>query len=340
MLSLLRQLFMLVCLTGFVFGVLSVAEYWDYEIKAPDIDKMLATEVSTEQIKTEIDSALRESQFDDARSLLTTAQQFNHSLDYPAYQNYLLEHDTAASRLLRQVSGFADGFISGKGQETAGVAGALAADFTVVGDVRDLNEQYGRYQQGLPVNQLVTSLAGIGVGLTAATIGSGGMAAPVKAGASTLKLATKMNRLTRSFRNELTQIAGRVFNWDAFFSRAQGASLSSLPRIAKQMYNPQAAKSLSAIAGQANDIRKSTSIADSVNLLRYVDNTQELSRLHRLTERYGVQTRGIFRLLGKGAVRGVKFLRISIGLILSVLGTLFSALLFLASIGGGKRKTV
>ncbi len=337
MLSLIRQLFMLVWLAGFVLGVLSIAEYWDYDFKAPDIDKMLATQVSTQQIKTEIDTALRDEQFDEARSLLTTAQQFNHPLDYPAYQQYLIQHDTTTSRLVRQVSGFADGFISGKGQEASGVAGALVADFTVVGDVRDLNEQYGRYQQGLPINQLVTSLAGVGVGLTAATIGSAGFAAPVKAGASTLKLATKMNRLTRGFRDELTHIAGRVFNWDAFFTQVKGASLSSIPRIAKQMYNPQAANRLSAIAGQANDIRKSTSVADSVNLLKYVDNTQDLSRLHRVTQRYGVQTTGIFRLLGKGAVRGVKMLRLTIELILSALVSLFCALMFVASIGG-KRK--
>ena len=338
MLSLIRQLFMLVWLAGFVLGVMSVAEHWDYDFKAPDIDKMLATQVSTEQIKTEIDSALRDEQFDEARSLLTTAQQFNHLLDYPAYQQYLIEHDTTASRLVRQVSDFADGFISGKGQEASGVAGALVADFTVVGDVRDLNEQYGRYQQGLPVNQLVTSLAGVGVGLTAVTIGSAGVAAPVKAGASTLKLATKMNRLTRGFRDELTQIAGRVFNWDDFFRQVKGANLSELPRIARQMYNPQAAKSLSVIADQANDIRKNTSIADSVHLLKYVDNTQDLSRLHRVSQRYGAQTRGIFLLLGKGAVRGVKMLRLTIELLLSALVSLFCALMFVASIGG-KRKT-
>lgn len=337
MLSLIRQLFMLVWLAGFVFGVMSVAEHWDYDFKAPDIDKMLATQVSTQRIKTEIDSALRDEQFDEARSLLTTAQQFNHLLDYPAYQQYLIKHDTTANRLVRQVSDFADGFISGKGQETSGVAGALVADFTVVGDVRDLNEQYGRYQQGLPVNQLVTSLAGVGVGLTAVTIGSAGVAAPVKAGASTLKLATKMNRLTRSFRDELTQIAGRVFNWDAFFRQVKGANLSALPRIAKQMYNPQAAKNLSVIADQANDIRKSTSIADSVHLLRYVDNTQDLNRLHRVSQRYGAQTRGIFRLLGKGAVRGVKMLRLTIELLLSALVSLFCALMFVASIGGKRQ---
>jgi hypothetical protein len=103
------------------------------------------------------------------------------------------------------------------------------------------------------------------------------------------------------------------------------------------MYNPQAANRLSAIAGQANDIRKSTSVADSVNLLRYVDNTQDLNRLHRVTQRYGVQTTGIFRLLGKGAVRGVKMLRLTIELILSALVSLFCALMFVASIGG-KRK--
>jgi len=331
---------LLTWLGGFVYGLFSIADHWQYDFKAPDVEKMLANRVDPEVFKTSLDTAIASEDYDEARSLIALGQHYEHDLDYSAYQQLIDEKDTTTSRLTRQVSGFADGFISGKGETASGVAGALTSDFTVVGDVRDLSEQYSRYQQGLPVNELVATLSGIGVGLTAVTIGSLGVAAPVKAGASTLKVATRMNRLTRSFQKELMTIGTRVFNWKDFVKRAKGADLSSLSRIAKQSYNPAAAKQIGLVAEQANAIRKNTSMADSVHLLRYVDSTQELSRVHRLSQRYGAHTRGVFRLLGKAAVRGVKTLRMTIELIMSIIGSLFSAVSFIFTLGGGKKTAV
>ncbi|PWQ99082.1 hypothetical protein [Leucothrix pacifica] len=334
-----RQIFLLVWLAGFIYSLVSIAEHWDYDINPPDIEQMLAQRVEPAVLQQSVEDALRAEEYDEARSLLAIGKRYNHALDYPAYENYLLKHDTTGARLTKNVSGFAEGFLSGKGADMSGVAGALAADFTVVGDVRDLSEQYSRYQQGLPVNQLITSLAGVGVGLTAASIGSLGAAAPVKAGASTLKLATRMNRLSRSFRDELTVMAGKVFDWQQFLRQSKNADLSSISRIAKQAYNPQAARQISALAEQANGIRKNTSVADSIHLLQYVDNTADLNRVHRVTERYGIHTRGVFRLLGKGAIRGVKALRITLELLISITSSLFFALLFIVTIGGDKKKT-
>ncbi len=41
----------------------------------------------------------------------------------------------------------------------------MTSDFTVVGDARDLWEQYQLYAKGEPVNELIVTLAGVGVGL-------------------------------------------------------------------------------------------------------------------------------------------------------------------------------
>ena len=276
--SLFRKLLLLVWLSGLFFGVVSIADHWEYEIKAPDVEAMLANRVNPESLKISLDAAIASEDYDEARSLIAIGQHYKHELNYSAYQQLIDQRDTTSSRLTKQVTGFADGFLTGKGETASGVAGALTSDFTVVGDVRDLTEQYSRYQQGLPVNELVATLSGVGVGLTAATVGSLGVAAPVKAGASTLKLATRMNRLTRGFRDELMTVGSRVFNWSDFLKRAKGADLSSISRLVKQSYNPAAARQIGVIAEQANAIRKNTSMADSVHLLKYVDNTTDLNR--------------------------------------------------------------
>jgi len=338
MLSFFRQCFLLIWLAGFVYAIYNIAEHWDYDIEAPNVEAMLSNRIDAEKLKQSVDSALRAENYDEARSLLVIGQQYNHALDYTAYNNYLQKHDTASSRMTKQVTGFASGFFSGKGEDASGVAGALAADFTVVGDLRDLSEQFGLHQQGQPVNKLITTLAGIGVGLTAVTVGSGGVAAPVKAGASTLKLAARMNRLTRSFRDELMRIGARVFDWQQFLRLSKGADLTSISRVAKQAYNPQAARSLGALAEQANGIRKNTSVVDSIHLLKYVDNADDLRSVNRLSQRFGIHTRGVFRLLGRTAIRGVKALRITLELLISITASIFFGLLFISTIGGGDKK--
>ncbi len=339
MLSFFRQCLLLVWLAGFVYAIYNIAEHWDYDIKAPDVESMLANRIDSDKLKQSVETALRAEEYDEARSLLAIGQQYNHAIDYPAYTNYLQKHDTATSRVTKQVTGFTEGFLSGKGSDASGVAGALAADFTVVGDLRDLSEQFGKYQQGQPVNQLITTLAGIGVGLTAVTIGSAGVAAPAKAGASTLKLAARMNRLTRSFRDELMQIGAKVFDWKQFLRLSKGADLTSISRVAKQSYNPRAARSLGALAEQANGIRKNTSVVDSIHLLKYVENSSDLKSVNRLSQRFGIHTRAVFVLLGKTAIRGVKALRITLELLISIVSSLFFGLLFISTIGGGGKKS-
>ncbi|RVU83929.1 hypothetical protein EOL70_14045 [Leucothrix sargassi] len=326
-------------LAGFIYGIINVASYWEYEFSPPNIDEMLSNRLQTDVLKSSIESAIVAEEYDEARSLVALGQQYNHPLDYAQYLLLIEQGDTASSRLVKNVSGFTEGFLSGSSDTAAGIAGALTSDFTVVGDVRDLSEQYSRYQQGLPVNELVATLAGVGVGLTAATVGSLGVAAPVKAGASTLKLATRTNRLTRSFRDELLAVGGRVFNLKGFLQQVKTANLSSLSRLAKQSYNPRAAKQISTIATDANAIRKNTSIADSVHLFRYVDNSTDLARVSRLSQRFGLKTRAVLRVLGKGAVRSVKTLRLTLELIFSVIGTLFSGLLFVFTIGGSSKSS-
>ena len=338
MLSFFRQCLLLVWLAGFVYAIYNIAEHWEYDIEAPDVESMLTNRIDAEKLKQSVEIALKAEEYDEARSLLALGQQYNHNIDYPAYNNYLQKHDTATSRMSKQVTGFAGGFLSGKGEDASGVAGALAADFTVVGDLRDLSEQFGQYQQGQPVNQLITTLAGIGVGLTAVTIGTGGIAAPAKAGASTLKLAARMNRLTRSFRDELMRVGAKVFDWKQFLRLSKGADLTSISRVAKQAYNPQAARSLGALAEQANGIRKNTSVVDSIHLLKYVENTSDLKSVNRLSQRFGIHTRAVFVLLGKTAIRGVKALRITLELLISLFSSLFFALLFISTIGGSNKQ--
>lgn len=317
--------------SAFVLSLISVFEHWDYQETFVDIEKQLKVQITDADIAKEIDAAILNSDFDDARMYLDIAKSNGYKVNYQKYNSLIQARDTDFNRLKTQVTNFADGFISGESSNLSGIAGSVTADFTVVGDTRDLYKEYTKYQQGKPVNELIVALSGAGIGLTALTIGSLGSAAPAKAGTSIIKFAAKTQKITLRFQKYLVKLGRNIFEWPVFTRIAkQGKGLKNLRRAAKQAYHPEAVKPLQEIAKSVNTIRKSSSIADAVHLLKYVETTDDLRRLEKVSLKYGSKTKGLFKLLGKTALGTVRVLRRTSGLVLSILSSFFSGLFTLS----------
>jgi hypothetical protein len=205
--------------------------------------------------------------------------------------------------------------------------GAITSDFTVVGDVRDLWEQYELYSQNKPTSDLIVALAGVGVGLTAATVVSAGTASPAKAGVSTLKMATRTGRLTPRFQAYLLRQASNVFDTKAFMRTIKAEqNIDGVRHAVQSAYQPAAVDTLTGLASHTNSIRQASSIVDTVHLLQYVDNADDLRRLEKITVKYGSETKGIMKLLGKGAIGTIRVLRRTTELVVSLVSTLLSFL--------------
>ena len=326
-----KRILFYLSLGTFVLSLYQIFQHWDYQETLVDISKELQARVSSSDLELEIQSAIERSDFDDARMYLKIAESNNYSVDHKKYQQQLVEKDTQFKRLVNNASNFANGFIKGDSGNLAGVAGAVSADFTVVGDARDLNKEYLKYQQGKEVNELIVVLSGAGIGLTALTVGSLGSTAPVKAGTSMIKLAVKSQRLTRGFQKQLLRQGRKVFDWPVFTRLAkQDKSINNIRRAAKQAYHPEAIKPLKTIATQVNSIRKSSSATDTLHLLKYVEKSDDLRYLEKITVKYGSQTKGLFKLLGKGALRTVRVLRKTTALLLSIISSVISGFLSIA----------
>ena len=82
-----------------------------------------------------------------------------------------------------------------------------------------------------------------------------------------------------------------------------------------------------------NNIRKASSIGDTLHLLKFVDNADDLVRLEKLTVKYGSQTKGILKYLGKAAIGSVRILRKSTELLISLVSTALSFIGSLFSFG-------
>jgi hypothetical protein len=325
-----NKLLLIVSIVTFGLSVSSVLKYWDYEETLLDLSKILQSNISTKQLVTEIEASIKEDDFDDARMYLEIAQSHQYTLNYQKYQTEINQKDTQFKRISTQVANFSKGFIKGESSNMAGIAGSVSADFTVIGDARDLYREYGKHEKGEPVNELIVLLSGAGIGLTALTVGSLGSMAPAKAGASVIKVASKAQRLTLRFQKTLLKLGRKVFDWPAFTRLIkQDKSIANVRRAVKKAYHPEAVKPLKQIAGRVNSIRKSSSTVDAIHMLKYVETIDDLRHLEKVTVKYGTKTKGMMKLLGKGAIRTVRVLRKTTSLMLSIIGSVLSSLLSL-----------
>jgi len=320
-----------------------LAGHWEYEEVPADTHRLMTTTISAQVLHKEIIASISAGRFDDARMYIDIAKQNGYSLYYNQYQQQLQAQDTKGRRIKDNVGNFFNGFVSGKGSTGAGVAGAITSDFTVVGDVRDLHGEYKHYQANEPVDELVATLSGAGIGLTAITIGSAGTAAPAKAGVSLVKLAKKTRRLSAPFQKQLLRLAGNVFDWSGFIKVAKSRKgMKNIIRAAKTAFHPNAIKPLEKIAGQVSGIRKASSVADTLHLLKYVETTDDLRHLEKVTLKHGTKTKGYLKLLGKGMLRGGKIIKKTAGFFIGLIETLVSlifSLIFLFPTKKKKNKT-
>lgn len=324
----------IVSLLALAGSVKALLHYWQYDEVDPNIAKMMLHQVQADDVRASIREAIAQDNPSDARMYLQLAQTFGYAIDSAEFAADLQRLEAPLNVARRSVNDFTTGFIQGQAQSGAGVAGAVTSDFTVVGDVRDLWEQYQLYAEGKPVNELVVTLAGVGVGLTAATLASAGTASPAKSGVSTTKLAARSDALSPSFQAHLLKQGLDVFDYKAFMTAARAdTSFDGVGKAASKAYHPQAVKSLQQTAEQVNNIRKASSIGDTLHLLKFVDNADDLVRLEKLTVKYGSQTKGILKYLGKAAIGSVRILRKSTELLISLVSTALSFIGSLFSFG-------
>ncbi|WMP17400.1 hypothetical protein [Thiothrix lacustris] len=329
----------LISIVLLVGSLKALLDYWQYDEVAADVAQMMLHQVSDVEVRQQVQDAIANNNPADARMYLSLADTFGYTVQPAEFEAELQRLESPLNTARRTVNDFTAGFLEGNATSGAGVAGALTSDFTVVGDARDLWEQYQLYAKNEPVNELIVTLAGVGVGLTAASIASAGTVAPVKGGVSTTKLAAKGGRLTPLFQKLLLRQGSEVFDYKGFLSAARAEkNLEGISKAAVKAYNPQATQAIQQTAEQVNNIRKASSTVDVVHLLQYVENSDDLMRLEKLSLQYGTQTKGLMKLLGKGAIGTVRTLRKSAELLISAFASLVSFIAFIVSFGSIRLK--
>lgn len=194
-----------------------------------------------------------------------------------------------------------NGFVSGDAPNEAALAGAVAADLTGIGDIRDLYSQAARYMSGEEVDPLIIGLATVGLGLTAATVATLGGAAPEKAGVSTLKAVKRAGRLSPVLAREVGVVAANALDGEAL--RLVGTSMARLDLAAARAASGRVlkAEAVTTLKGLGTDVATIGSNAGyrtTVAALGSAKSAEEMGVIARLSSRFGTATRAVMVMGG------------------------------------------
>lgn len=258
-----------------------------------------------------IADALAADDVDLARSFvdLTQALENSQALQGAAAPSRVAAHADAlasvtqaeeAARSPQQVAGrFVRGFVTGTGDDVASLAGTVAGDLFVFGDIRDAVREGGKLASGEEADTFVLGLAGVGLAVTAGTYASGGAAAPARVGVSVVKAAARTGRIGPGLSRWLRQAmrgAGEASEIDKAGAKAGGAS------VVKTALQADRAGGVVRFVKDVGRVQGSAGTRAALDALKIAESPAEMARAAKLAERKGSQTRAIFKTLGRGAL--------------------------------------
>lgn len=181
-----------------------------------------------------------------------------------------------------------EGLVLGTSDETIGMAAAVATDFLVIGDIRDLTHQGIHLARGEEVDEVLVALSTLGLVATTAQLASGagtlataGAAAPATAGATVAKSGIVALKTARRL--------GSLPPW-------LGKTLVRAARTARQ------SKSVSRLRDVFSHVTTLARTRGGFRLLASTRNADELATMARFARTFGHHSRPLYRLGGDLAV--------------------------------------
>jgi hypothetical protein len=109
----------------------------------------------------------------------------------------------------RSAADFFRGAVTGRSESTSGLVGAAATDLLVLGDIRDLVIEAGKYARDEDPDEVIVALSALGVATSAASLApepTTKAAVPVELGLSVLKVLRKAGSMTAGLAADLRRL--------------------------------------------------------------------------------------------------------------------------------------
>ncbi|MBI1210049.1 MAG: hypothetical protein GC190_01180 [Alphaproteobacteria bacterium] len=290
---------------------LALAYVTDYTFHIP-LDKAVRADLSAAaspgRINIKILDALERDDIEDADMYADIGKYMGYEIPADTLRRLDEAHSMSAT-VVRNTWEFGTGFVTGEGDSTAGLAGAVTSDLTVIGDVRDIATEGGKWLTGQPYNELVIGLSMVGIAATGLTVATGGGGIVVKAGVSIMKAAKRAGKLTKEFGELLLRMTRDAVNMPALREALRTTDLTDLAktqRVLTDYAKTVRGAEIFPVLSRIGDMNKAVGPAETIRLMKFVKNGENLEDVALMTERFGTKTRGIIELTGKASLRAFK----------------------------------
>ena len=258
----------------------------------------LRVALTPQRLRTELESALDADDVDMASSFIELAQQ--EHMDVP---KDLLERYAGETSTLSGIKRFAwNGFIKGEGTGATEMSGAIASDFLVVGDLRDLVTEASKPSP----DQIVLGLAAAGLGVTALTWMTDGGASPARIGVSTIKTAARAGRLSSSLATYLAAIVRKAVNVPALTEDAVAAvrrlDLDGARTVARKAIKVEELDELISLGKDVALIKGAAGVRGAQETLAVARTSGDIERVAQLAKTRKGATGAVLKILGIGVV--------------------------------------
>jgi hypothetical protein len=274
----------------------------------PFVRAELNQKTSGTDLSRRIDTALDAKNFDDAVMYAEIATFAEMPIEAGTAAR-LADEQTLTRRVSRNTGSFFEGFVSGEGNDTASFVGAITSDLTVVGDVRDIGQEGSKMVQGEDYSQFILGLSVVGLAATTATVATSGGALPARIGVSLLKVAKKAGTLTADFTRYMTRLLDEAMSFEKLRGTLKSVDLANTSATRRAVTDYAGSISMAKLTpalDQMASLQKTVGPAESVRLLKYVNNGEDLARVTKMSGKLGTKTRGIMEITGKTSLRAFK----------------------------------
>ncbi|MEH6628757.1 MAG: hypothetical protein V7739_20135 [Motiliproteus sp.] len=313
----------------FICTLLSCTLFWGaylFQFSSIWISDQLASTVlwwerSPERFSEVIEQSIEQGRIDEAHQLI----ELNREAGYPhdrEWDEAIGERSSLSVRIIKGAKDGVHGALTGDVSNSAELGGAVASDLTLFGDVRDLAIEGTRYATGNEPDLLIVGLATTGLLTTALP------AADV--GVSIAKAAIRRGHGMSAFRSFISNEADKFIDWAALNQLFRKADFSivgfkNFHAEAKRHVNTQR---VSHVFKDIGGIHEQTgSAAQTLTLIKYVDDKESLTAAKHLSQRYGERSSSLVRLTNGRLINAfLQGIQQAIWLFFSLLMTLITVL--------------
>lgn len=255
-------------------------------------------------VAREITAALAADDAELAQSFLDLADERGLALA-PSLRARVAEANGAAASAARSAGRFVDGFVVGRPDDAASLAGTVAGDLLVYGDLRDVVRETSQLMRGEAADELILGLACVGLAVTAGTYASFGAGAPARVGLSVIKAAGRTGRMTARMTAAVIHPLRAAVDTTAL-ARALGPAALLQPAAAvrgvRSAVKIEKADGLVRVLGDIGRVNAKAGTRAALDGLKLADGPKDVAKLAKLADAKGGKTRAVLKLLGRGAI--------------------------------------